>query len=101
VGDCSFSAFGNVSSCLNHDDDNNGLWTSLVVAAESFRYAVTKDPNAKSEAVHFFNGMKMLNTITNIKGERLKVRKTWRRAILPSELKIYIYIYIYCSAPFR
>ncbi len=40
-GDCFLDTFGNIPSCLNHDNDNNGLWTSLVVAAEAFRYAVT------------------------------------------------------------
>ena len=40
-GDCSLSSFANISSCANHPNDNNGLWTSLVVAAEAFRYLLT------------------------------------------------------------
>ena len=30
--------------------DNDGLWTSLYVAAQSFRYAATGQPNAKKLA---------------------------------------------------
>jgi hypothetical protein len=30
--------------------DNDGLWTSITVAAQSFRYAVTKDPEARALA---------------------------------------------------
>lgn len=32
---------------LYSSDDNDGLWTGMYVAAEAFRYAVTKDPDAK------------------------------------------------------
>lgn len=35
--DCSLPHFGDPSDCVNHDDDNNGLWTSLLVAANAFR----------------------------------------------------------------
>ncbi len=55
-------------TCTNGDDDNNGLWTSLVVAAEVFRFLVTGDPRAHDAAVHYFNGMKLLNEITGIPG---------------------------------
>jgi hypothetical protein len=32
------------------DDDNNGLWTAAVAAAELFRYAATDDPAAAASA---------------------------------------------------
>ena len=38
IASCGLASFGNYSSCHNADDDNNGLWTSLVVAAEAMRY---------------------------------------------------------------
>lgn len=44
--------------------DNDGLWTSLYVAAESFRYAVTKDAIAKKNAKKSFDALEWLETIT-------------------------------------
>lgn len=68
VGDCSLGSFGDVSTCINHDDDNNGLWTSLVVGAEAFRFAATGNPEAYERTLHFYNGMKLLNVITGVPG---------------------------------
>ena len=65
---CSLLEFGNFSSCTNHDDDNNGLWTSLVVAAESFRYAVTGEQDALNKSLSYFGGMLKLNEFTAIRG---------------------------------
>ena len=41
---------------MNHDDDNNGLWTSLVVGAEAFRYAATGDPQAYDLTMTYYHG---------------------------------------------
>lgn len=68
MGDCSLSSLGNLSSCINHDDDNNGLWTSIVVGAEAFRYALTRDSSALQRLEEFYNGILMLNEITGIPG---------------------------------
>ena len=65
---CNLLEFGNYETCTNGDDDNNGLWTSLVVAAESFRYAVTGAADARSNATSYFGGMQLLNLLTGIKG---------------------------------
>jgi hypothetical protein len=45
--------------CTRHDDDNSGLWTSLTVAAEAFRYLVTGDPAALETTRVFFRGMQV------------------------------------------
>jgi hypothetical protein len=37
---------GDLTTNQTRDDDNDGLWTSLYAAAECFRYAVTKSPEA-------------------------------------------------------
>jgi hypothetical protein len=37
--------------------DNDGLWTAIYVGAESFRYAVTKDPKARALAKKSMNAM--------------------------------------------
>lgn len=63
---CALTSFGDVASCTNHDSDNNGLWTAIVVGAEAFRYAVTKDPAALSAAREFYNGLVLLNKITGV-----------------------------------
>eukprot|EP00050_Salpingoeca_kvevrii_P011097 m.12660 g.12660 ORF g.12660 m.12660 type:complete len:765 (-) comp3253_c0_seq1:54-2348(-) len=68
VAECDLTSLGDVSTCTNHDSDNNGLWTSLVVAAEAFRYATTKSSDALAATRRYFNGMKLLNDITPITG---------------------------------
>eukprot|EP00048_Salpingoeca_helianthica_P016190 m.230913 g.230913 ORF g.230913 m.230913 type:complete len:790 (-) comp18190_c0_seq1:367-2736(-) len=68
VSGCDMASFGDLSSCTCHDDDNNGLWTSVVVAAEAFRFAVTGDPDARDAALHFFGGLQLLNAISGIPG---------------------------------
>jgi len=68
VAGCSLPSFGNTTSTHCVDDDNNGLWTSLVAAAEYFRYAVTKDPAAAASAAHFLGGMRLLHEITATPG---------------------------------
>ena len=65
---CNLLEFGNYETCTNGDDDNNGLWTSLVVAAESFRYAVTGAADALDTALSLYGGMRLLNIITGVPG---------------------------------
>ena len=65
---CNFKEYGDISICVATDDDNNGLWTSLVVVAEYMRYAVTKDPEALKTASRFFNGIVLLNEVTGVDG---------------------------------
>ena len=62
---CDAAAFGAVEqSCVRPDEDNNGLWTSLVVVAEYLRHAVTAEPEALTAASRFFSGIVLLNQIT-------------------------------------
>merc|ERR1719223_2042198 len=68
VSGCSLTTFGDAFSCTNHDSDNNGLWTSLVVGAQALRYHVTKAADAAAEAWRYYDGMRLLNRITGIKG---------------------------------
>ncbi|HEY2840399.1 MAG TPA: hypothetical protein VGJ26_14680, partial [Pirellulales bacterium] len=48
--------------------DNDGLWTSLYVAAEAFRYAVTGDESAKKNARRSLEALMFLERITGIPG---------------------------------
>ena len=51
-----------------HDDDNDGLWTSLYVAAEAFRFASTGDQQAKQKAWQSLQAMMFLEKVTGISG---------------------------------
>jgi hypothetical protein len=68
LSDCTLTDPGNRSSCYLHDSDNDGLWTSLNVAGEAFRYAVQQTPEAKQSAWKHFEGLLLLNRVTGIKG---------------------------------
>ena len=51
VGDIYLKESGNPAAGYSqHTNDNDGLWTSLYVAAEAFRYGVTGNPQAKKNA---------------------------------------------------
>jgi hypothetical protein len=50
------------------DSDNNGLWTSMYVAAEAFRFGVTAEPEAKQNAQKSLRGMLNLESITGLPG---------------------------------
>ncbi len=69
-GDCTLGSFGNFSDCINGGrvSDNNGLWTSLVVVAESMRFAVTQEPAALTAATTFLQGMHLLVKVTGVHG---------------------------------
>jgi len=51
-----------------HDSDNDGLWSGIYVAAEAFRYAVTKDRDALDNARDGLDALERLITITTIPG---------------------------------
>lgn len=65
---CRFKTAGDTTSFTHSTDDNDGLWTSIYLAAESFRYAVTKERDAYDNAVRTFLAMEKLNTINPIPG---------------------------------
>jgi hypothetical protein len=68
INDCNYPGFGQAKTCVWAPGANDGLWTSLLVAAESFRFAVTKDPAAAQTAWNTFLGMKSLGDVTGISG---------------------------------
>jgi hypothetical protein len=59
---------GNVSSGFYRDTDNDGLWTSMYLAGELFRFAVTKSEDAKQNAYEAFEAMERLTEISGIPG---------------------------------
>jgi hypothetical protein len=60
---------GDVSGGVVHEaSDNDGLWTAVYVAAESFRYAATKDPDAHDAAWRSMRAMLDLAKYTGVPG---------------------------------
>jgi hypothetical protein len=64
----SLSTWGLMSSYVLQSSENDGLWTSVYLASQALRYAVTGDVAAKSEADRCFGGLQLLNKVTGIKG---------------------------------
>lgn len=59
---------GNVNSGRLSDSDNDGLWTSMYLAGEIFRYAVTKSPDALQNCRESLDAMERLYTINPVPG---------------------------------
>lgn len=83
---------GNVSTGSMEDSDNDGLWTTMYMGAEVFRYAVTKSEDALQNLRESMEAMERLYTINGVKGfpsrsfERRGYKyddKPWRRAEHP------------------
>jgi hypothetical protein len=59
---------GDLSTSKTVNQDNDGLWTSTYLAAESFRYAVTKSDEAKLNAIRTYEAIEWLEEVTGIPG---------------------------------
>ncbi|MEW6238105.1 MAG: two-component regulator propeller domain-containing protein [Candidatus Omnitrophota bacterium] len=76
-----------------YDDDNDGQYTSMYMAMESLRFAVTKNPEAKDRADRAYDALERLQTITQTGSfvARTIVPSDWKRmadsneAISPQE----------------
>ncbi len=80
---------GDIATGFFENSDNDGLWTSMYLGAEVFRYAVTHSPEALQNCRESFDAMERLYTINGIPGfpsrsfERTGYNKTdkpWRKA---------------------
>jgi hypothetical protein len=80
---------GDVTTGSLEDSDNDGLWTSMYLAGETFRYAVTKSDEALQNVRESLDAMERLYTINKIPGfpsrsfERRGYKyedSAWRRA---------------------
>jgi hypothetical protein len=85
-------ANGDVTTGSVEDSDNDGLWTSMYLAAEAFRYAVTKSSEARQNVRESLEAMERLYTVNQIPGfpsrsfERRGYKfhdQAWRRAVDP------------------
>jgi hypothetical protein len=59
---------GDLNSNVLIPSNNDGLWTGIYLAAESFRYAVTQSEEAKANAIRAFEAMEGLEKVTGIPG---------------------------------
>jgi hypothetical protein len=77
VADSHLAVAGDVSSNRTRDDDNDGLWTAMYAAAQCFRYAVTKSPDALASARRSVEAVLFLETVAGRRGfpARSYVRK--------------------------
>lgn len=65
---CRLPRAGDLESFLCEASDNDGLWTSLYICAESFRYAVTGEAEARELAVRSLHALLDLVRVTGIPG---------------------------------
>jgi hypothetical protein len=59
---------GDITTGSMEDSDNDGLWTSMYLAGETFRYAVTKSDDALQNVRESLDAMERLYTINGIPG---------------------------------
>ncbi|MEX2286702.1 MAG: two-component regulator propeller domain-containing protein [Planctomycetaceae bacterium] len=77
---CRLPKPGDLASFQPGDTDNDGLFTGLYVAAESYRYAVTGAADAKANAAEAYAAMEFLQTVTGTPGfvARTVIPTEWR-----------------------
>jgi hypothetical protein len=80
AGHCRLRVPGDITTWEPEDDDNDGEFTGNYLAMESFRYATTKDPDAKEKAKKAFNFLKLLQEVTETDG-------FFARAVIPVDWK--------------
>ncbi|MCK9638655.1 MAG: hypothetical protein M0R39_02010 [Prolixibacteraceae bacterium] len=68
ASECRFKELSDTTLFTHSTNDNDGLWTSIYLAAECFRYSVTGEKDAYENAVRTFLAMEKLETITPIGG---------------------------------
>jgi hypothetical protein len=59
---------GDLSTGMLIDQDNDGLWTSMYLAGELFRYAATKSESALQNCYEAFEAMERLTDINPLEG---------------------------------
>jgi len=86
VGKCRLRVPGLVDTFEPADDDNDGQYTSMYLAMEAFRYAVTKDPEACRRANRAFHALRLLQTVTGTKSfvARTVVPSDWKTMADPN-----------------
>jgi len=69
VAEINLDMAGDLSTArIQSSNDNDGLWTSIYVAAEAFRYGTTGDPAAKKNARRSLEALMFLERVSTIPG---------------------------------
>jgi hypothetical protein len=68
ISSCRLQEPGRLDSFVHEASDNDGLWTALYVAAQSFQYAATGDPRARERARRSMEALRWLEAVTPIPG---------------------------------
>lgn len=73
---------GDTTTLVQEDDDNDGEYTSMYLAMESFRYAATKNPEAAERAKKAFDFLHYLREVTEMDGffARTIIPSSWEKA---------------------
>ncbi len=87
VEKCRLRTPGDVTTWEPRDDDNDGQYTAMYLAMESFRYSVTRDPRARANARRAFEALRFLQTVTGTDGfvARTVVPASWTTMSDPNE----------------
>jgi len=80
AGQCHLPVAGDTTQWQPEDDDNDGEFGGNYLAMESFRYAATRDPDAKDKAARAFHFLKQEQEITGTGG-------FFARTIVPANWK--------------
>jgi hypothetical protein len=68
VTEMQLRAPGQFEGAVQEISDNDGLWTSLYIASQSYRFAATHAPEAKAQAWRSMQALLRLESITGISG---------------------------------
>jgi len=68
IANVTFKNAGDIATAQMTDTDNDGLWSAFYLGSQAFRYAVTKDTNAKRYAWETFEAFERLISINPLKG---------------------------------
>ena len=74
---------GDKSEWVQHDSDNDGLWTAMYGAGECFAFAATGSEEARRRAKAAFEAMRFLGTVTQ-GGQHPAPRGFVARTVLPT-----------------
>ncbi|MBN9381196.1 MAG: hypothetical protein J0H74_10535 [Chitinophagaceae bacterium] len=78
---------GDISTGSVEDSDNDGLWTSMYLGAEAFRYVVTRSPEALQNCRESLDAMERLYTVNSLKG--FPSRSFERRGYAASDTQVW------------
>ncbi|GMV99320.1 MAG: hypothetical protein AMXMBFR84_04590 [Candidatus Hydrogenedentota bacterium] len=87
VEKCRLRVPGDLTTWEPRDDDNDGEYTSIYLAMESYRYAATGSEDARANAKRAFGALEFLRTVTGMPGfiARTVIPVEWARMADPNE----------------